>query len=108
MCFFTFVTSQLLAKIYTVVVNIYVKDKHIFLKKVNSRLTSQFINSISSVLQKLLKYFNSKIISTSFVLSSSAVFPVMFTLYLNDSEFYSSEPLKVTDFYSLLKTWLKT
>ena len=48
--------------------------------------TSQFINGISRVLQKLLKYFNSTIISTSFVFPLLAVFPVIFTLYLNDLE----------------------
>ena len=37
-------------------------------------------------LQKLLKYFNGTIISTSFVFSSSRVFPVIFALDLNDSE----------------------
>ena len=36
------------------------------------RLISQLINGISSVLQKLLKYLNGTIISTSFVL----LFPV--------------------------------
>ena len=39
---------------------------------------------ISSVFQKLLKYFNGTIISTSFVLPSLGVFPVIFTLDLND------------------------
>ena len=48
------------------------------------RLTSQLINSISRVLQKLLKYFNGAIISTSFSLPSSGVFPVIFILDLND------------------------
>ena len=50
------------------------------------RLTSQLINGISSVLQKLLKYFSGTIISTSFVLPAARVFPVIFTLYLNYSE----------------------
>ena len=48
--------------------------------------TSQFINGISRVLQKLLKYFNGTITSTSFVFPLLGVFPVIFTLYLNDSE----------------------
>ena len=48
------------------------------------RLTSQLINVISRALHKLLKYFNDAIISTSFVLSSSGVFPVIFILDLND------------------------
>ena len=47
---------------------------------VNWRLISQLINGISRVLQKLLKYFESIIISTSFVLPSSGVFPVIFVL----------------------------
>ena len=50
------------------------------------RLTSQLINGISIVLQKLLKYFNGTIISASFVLLSAGVFPVIFILDLNDSE----------------------
>ena len=50
------------------------------------RLTSQLINDISRVVQKLLKYFNGTIISTSFVLPSVEVFPVIFILDLNDSE----------------------
>ena len=47
---------------------------------VNWRIISQLINAISRVLQKLLKYFDSTIISTSFVLPSSGVFPVIFVL----------------------------
>ena len=53
---------------------------------VKIRLTSQLINGISRVLQKLLKYFNGTIILTSFVLPPAGVFPVIFTLDLNDSE----------------------
>ena len=55
-----------------------------------NRLTSQLINGISRVLQKLLKYFNGNIISTSFVLPPSGVFPVIFTLDVHDSEFSKS------------------
>ena len=36
---------------------------------------------------KLLKYFNGTVILTSFVLPSAGVFPVIFTLDLNDSEY---------------------
>ena len=54
------------------------------LDHVNIRLTSQLTNGISSVLQKLVKYFNGTIISTSFVLPSAGVFPVIFTLDIND------------------------
>ena len=53
---------------------------------VKIRLTSQLIKGISKVRQKLLNYFNGTIISTSFSLSSLGVFPVIFTLNLNDSE----------------------
>ena len=45
------------------------------------------MNSISRVLQKLLKYFNGTIILTSFVLPLAGVFPVIFSLDLNDLEF---------------------
>ena len=54
---------------------------------VKKRLTSQLINGISRVLKKLLEYFNDTIILTFFVLPSAGVFPVIFTLDLNDSEF---------------------
>ena len=47
---------------------------------VNWRIISQLINGSARVLQKLLKYFDSTIISTSFVLPSSGVFPVIFVL----------------------------
>ena len=50
------------------------------------RLISQLINNISRVLLKLLKYFNGTIISTSFVLPSAGVLPVMLILDLNNSE----------------------
>ena len=54
---------------------------------VKIRLTSQLIKGISSVLQKFLKYFRGTIISTSFVFPLLGVFPVIFTLDLNDLEF---------------------
>ena len=50
------------------------------------RLTSQLINDISRVLQKLLKYFNGTAISTFIVLPAAGVFPVIFILYLNNSD----------------------
>ena len=53
---------------------------------VKMKLTSQLINGISRVLQKLIKYFNSTIISTSFVLPSAGVLPAIFILDLNDPE----------------------
>ena len=53
---------------------------------VKIRLTSQLINGISRVLQKLLKYFNGTIISASLALPLARVFPVIFTLNSNDSE----------------------
>ena len=52
---------------------------------VKMRLTSQLINDIPKVLQKVLKYFDGIIISTSFVLPSAGVFLVVI-LDLNDSE----------------------
>ena len=51
---------------------------------VKMTLTSQLMNGISRVLQKLLKYFNGTLVSTSFVLPSAGVFPVTFNLNLND------------------------
>ena len=57
------------------------------LDQVKIRLTSQLINGISGVLQKLLKYFNGTINLPSSVFLSFRVFPVIFTLDLNDSEF---------------------
>ena len=56
------------------------------LEHVKRSSTSQIINGISRVLQKLHKYFNGTIISTSFVFPLLGVFPVIFTLDLNDSE----------------------
>ena len=53
---------------------------------VKKRLTSQLINGISRVLQKLLKSFNGTIILTYFVLPPAGMLPVIFTLDLNDSE----------------------
>ena len=57
------------------------------LDHVKIRLTSQLINGISRVLQKLLKYFNDTIILVFFIFPLSGVFPMIFILYLNDSEF---------------------
>ena len=53
---------------------------------IERRLTLQFINGISRVFQKLLKFFNCTINSTSFAFPSAAVFLVIFTVDLNDSE----------------------
>ena len=50
------------------------------------RLTSQLIDGISKVLQKLLKYFNGNITSTYFVLPAAGLIPVIFTLDSNVSE----------------------
>ena len=49
------------------------------------RLISRLIKDISTVLQKLLKYFKGTTFFTSFVLLASGVFPVIFILNLNDS-----------------------
>ena len=50
------------------------------------RLISELLKGISRVDQRFLKYFNGTSILTSFVLPA-AVFPLIFTLDLNDSEF---------------------
>ena len=47
--------------------------------------TSQLINSISRILQKLLNYFNGTVISTPFISPSSLVWPVIFVLNVNES-----------------------
>ena len=49
------------------------------------RLISQSINGISRVFQKLLKYLNCTIISTSFALLSAGVFPVILDLNYSES-----------------------
>ena len=54
---------------------------------VKFKLTSQLINDISRALQKLLKYFNGTILSTSLSLPLSGVFPVIFMLDSNGLEF---------------------
>ena len=50
-------------------------------------VTPQLIKDILRVLQNLLKYFNRTAFSTAFVLPSRGVFPVIFILNVNDSEF---------------------
>ena len=50
---------------------------------VSMRLISQLTKVISRIFQK---FFYGTVISTAFVLPSSGVFPVTFTLDLNDSE----------------------
>ena len=57
-----------------------------FSDQVKMRLNSQLINGISTVLQKLLKYFNGTGISTFFVLSLLGVFPVVLIWDLSDSD----------------------
>ena len=51
------------------------------------KLISQSIKTISRVFRKVLKYFNSTAISTSFVLPQSVVLPVILIFDLNDGEF---------------------
>ena len=53
--------------------------------QVKMRLISQLIKGISRVLQKLLKYFDDTAILASFVLLAAGVFPVIFSLDLNDA-----------------------
>ena len=64
-------------------VELVIKQVHDYVKM---RLTSQLINDISIILQKLLKFLKGTIISTFFLLQSLGVFPVIFILSLNDSE----------------------
>ena len=62
--------------------------------------TSQLIKGISRILQKLIRYFNGTIISTSTLpailplLLSAAVWPVILVLILNES--VALAPLKST------------
>ena len=51
------------------------------------RLILQLICGVSRILQKPLKYFIGTAISTSFVLPTAAVLPIIHILDLNDSEF---------------------
>ena len=57
------------------------------LDQVKMRLTSQLIHGISTVLQKLLIYFNGTAITTFFVLPAAGDFPVTFILVINDSHY---------------------
>ena len=54
--------------------------------QVKIKLTSKLIKRISRVLQKLLRYLNETIISTSFSLPAAGVSPVISILDLNDLE----------------------
>ena len=58
-----------------------------FANQVTMRLISQLIKGISRVSQILLKYFNGTGILKSFVLQLAEIFPVVFVLDSNDSEF---------------------
>ena len=62
---FVSVIANILAPLELVITQV---DDH-----VKMRLTSQLINGISRVLQKLPKFFNGKIISTFFILPSAGV-----------------------------------
>ena len=53
---------------------------------VKIRFISQLINGISSVLQKLLQYFNGTTISASFVVLTHSNFPVMLAFPSKDFE----------------------
>ena len=55
--------------------------------------TSQLINNISKLLQKLLKCFNVTTASVSVNESLSCAFPTMLVLYLKDSELVESGSL---------------
>ena len=54
-----------------------------------SRVTSQFTNAISNVVQKVLKYFNGPIIFT-FAISVLLVLSLILNLNLNESEVFIS------------------
>ena len=51
------------------------------------RLISQLTDGVSGVPQKLLNYFNSTDILTSFTLPPAGVFPAILVLNFSDSEF---------------------
>ena len=68
-----------------VVVVISVKTQ--FIDQVNIKYTLQLTNDVSNVFEKLLRSFNGTGNSTSFVFPSLAIFPVILSLYLKDSEF---------------------
>ena len=63
--------------------------------QVKMRLISQSIKSISRVLQKLLKYFNGTIISTSFLPVTASVLPVIFCLNLNEELLSAASKLAI-------------
>ena len=52
--------------------------------QVRLRLILQLISDILRVFQKLLKFFNRKVISTLFVSPSAGVFPAILILDLDD------------------------
>ena len=68
-----------------VVVVISVKTQ--FIDQVNIKVTFQLTNDISNVFEKLVRCFNGIGNSTSFVFPSLALFSVILSLYLKDSEF---------------------
>ena len=55
-----------------------------FSDKISMKNVSQLISGISSVLQKLTRYFNRAAISTFSILPAAIVLPVIFPLNLND------------------------
>ena len=57
-----------------------------FFDQTKIRFTSQLIDGIFKVLQKLLKFFNDIVVLTLFLASLPGVLPVIFVLYLKDSE----------------------
>ena len=60
-----------------------VAEKNNTLDLVKMRLMLKLVKRISRNLQKLLKYFDSTSILTSFLLLPTGVFPIIFTLDLN-------------------------
>ena len=81
MQYFELIKLLLKHKIFSVIANLSASVELVIAQvddHVKMRLISQLSNSISRILQKSLKYFNGKIISTSFVLLLALVFPVIF------------------------------
>ena len=70
-----------------------ISTKTQFLDQVRAISTSQFINGVSKLLQKLLKCFNGTTTSASVNESLFSVFPTILVLYLKDSELIESGSL---------------
>ena len=76
-----------IAGLYPCAAVVVISAKTQFLDQFKVKGTSQLINGISSISQKLLRYFNGTENLARYVFPSLAVFPVILVLYLKDSEF---------------------